>query len=237
MKKLFTWLVIGGIAYFGWLFYLKHQNETSLPIAHETPTPEVIAVATPAATPLKRLAPKGVFFVLQRLSTMTDSGVVSAVAGTKVTLVRDGSPMLVTDGQHQYDALASQLTNDMDIGEHLAQADQYAQARVKQQIFQTTQDYHAQRQEALKAEDASREKAVENNSKAETERQQKIAGLLQKIRDDRQAIRDYYPYRYSDGQIPLRAQHAEQKFIDQKQREILNLKNQLGALGVNATFE
>ena len=254
MKQFFSVLVIGAMAYFGWSFYHNYQKETTLPIGMQSPsvavtpaalplpasspivtsTPMVIqSQPTPEAKLLRRLAPEGVFFVLQRLSTTTDSGVASAVPGTKVTLVRDGLPMRVSDGQNEYDALASQLTNDMDVAEKLAQADQSAQARIKQQIFQKSQEYHEQRQQVLRVEDASREKLAENANMAEAERQQKIAKICQNIQDARQAILDYRPYRTYRGRIPIDDQHEQQRFIDKKQREIGNLQNELVKLGVS----
>ncbi|MCX6967637.1 MAG: hypothetical protein NTZ46_07625 [Verrucomicrobia bacterium] len=251
MKNLFLWLAIGVMAYFGWSFYRNQQKQTALPTAIESPTPTTtpalpppssstpIAIQTqptPVVAPVKRLTPGGIFFVLQRLSTMTDSGVASVVPGAKVTLVRAGSPMRVSDGQHEYDAFPAQLTNDMDIAEKIASADCLTQSALKQQIFRTTQVYHEQRTQALKTEDVSREKTAEKSSNAEAARQKLIAWRCQQIKDARQAILDYRPIRHN-GRITINGQHAQQRFIDQKQAEIRGFQNELVKLGVSATFE
>ena len=82
-------------------------------------------------TPPKRLAPEGTYFLLQRSSLTTDSGVIGFAPGTKVTLVgRNGSAITVTDGQYQLDVEASQLTNDLDVATTVAQSDFTAQNKI-----------------------------------------------------------------------------------------------------------
>jgi len=215
MKKFFAWLVIGAVG--------------GSAIAEESSAPIVIqAQATPAATPMKRLAPKGMFFVLQRLATMTDSGVVSAVPGTKVTLVRDGSPMRVTDGQHEYNALASQLTNDMDIGEQLAQAEYSAKAKSNQEVLLKTQENQkAQQEQTAKAEEMAR---------ARTVNQKKIAQIRQQIKDARLAIFENKPGAMVKSPLFGPGEREEQReFILNKEKEVRDLQKELDELEAGGT--
>lgn len=108
MKNFFVLIIIGVVAYFGWSL-LRNRQETAVEPA----------AALPAHTPVKHLAPAGVFFVLQRVAAVPGSGNFSAAPGTKVTLVRAGAPMRVSDGRHEYDVAPAQLTNDLDRGEQL----------------------------------------------------------------------------------------------------------------------
>lgn len=90
-----------------------------------TPAP---VVATPMpATPVPvvhRLAPEGIFYVLQRVTVTTDDGIHGLAPGTGVRLVRKtDAGMVVTDGQHEFTALPSQLTNDLDVAGNAAGID------------------------------------------------------------------------------------------------------------------
>lgn len=237
MKKLFAGLAIGVVVCFGSAIAEEPSTSVATPNAEAPPLPvssRIVSQAQPTSvstvTPVKRFAPKGVFFVLQRISAMTDSGVVSAMPGTKVTLVRDGSLMRVTDGQHEYDAFPSQLTNDMDIGEKLAQVECSVKAKIKQEILQKTQEYQKAQQE--------QKSKVEEMSHARAANQSKAAHLRQQIKDARQAIFENKP----DGMIasPLfdwRERNAQRKFIEDKQKEIRDLQNELDKLEANGTVK
>ena len=82
-----------------------------------TATPETVAepAAAPPAPPEKHLAPDGVFYVLKRISITTDSGVIGIPVGTKVTRLKPGPPMRVTNGEREFDVQADAVTNDLDI--------------------------------------------------------------------------------------------------------------------------
>jgi len=209
--------------WFGWT-----TREVSKPVAE----------AVAADAPVKRLAPEGVFFVLQRISAATDSGVVSIGPGTKVTLVRAGSPMRVTDGEHQYDVSSDQLTNDMAIAEQLVQAGQ--QAKASQEIAQKTQEGQQLPEPGRKpaAKETPPEKvtakipakAPEREDPSLAERQRKSAEIRKKIKDINQAIEDYRPWRNRRGRIPIGEQHEHQRFIDNKRDEIRKLEKELADL-------
>jgi len=77
------------------------------------------------------LAPDGTYFLLQRISITTDSGITGDAPGTKVTLVAAGPPMQVTDGQNEFEVQPSQVTNDLDVAQRVFYADQTAQAEIK----------------------------------------------------------------------------------------------------------
>ena len=242
MKNLLAGLVIGAVVCFGWSFYRNQKNETTLPVTIEFPTPAASPASTPiviqdqptpAATSVKHLASKGVFFVIERISTMTDSGVASAVPGTRVTLVRDGSPMRVTDGQHEYDATPFQLTDDMDIAAQVAQADHSAQAKLNQAILLKIQEYQKpQPEQKAKAEEMSRARVL---------RQQKIDRVRQQIKDARQAIYE----NKCGGMVPsplfdnsTRVDREEQrKYILNKEKEVRDLQSELDGIESNGTVK
>ena len=190
----------------------------------------------------KRLAPEGVYYVLQRLSVTTDSGVASVTPGGKVTLVRAGSPMCVTDGEHQYDANSSQLTNDIDLAEKLARDDHSAQAKLLQPVAQAIPGQRPpQQQKQPTAQEqpvvTPSQKTPEEISQAETDRQAKIAGIRQKIKDARQAIHDSHPARTGSGRVQVGSQHAQQQLIDSKNKEISDLQSELRKLGAMGIYD
>ncbi len=105
------------------------------------PTPEPVAVvkATPAPNPApapepppKRLAPEGIFYVIQRISVTTDDGVRSIPVGTGAKLVRQsGLQLVLNDGKSEFTAARSQVTNDLDEAEsYLRQSTQVDSAAI-----------------------------------------------------------------------------------------------------------
>jgi len=89
-----------------------------IPEAFTASPPPIIPEPEPEpapAEPEKHLAPEGVYYVLSRISVTTDSGVAGISPGTKVTMIKPGPPMRVTDGEHEFEATSSQLTNDLDV--------------------------------------------------------------------------------------------------------------------------
>ena len=117
---------------------------------------DAVAAASPTPTPVraKQFAPKGVYFLLQRVSITTDSGIIGIDPGTKVTLVKDKiTSLLVTDGQTQFEVTRDQVTNDMDAADAASKHSQASDAAVAESV--------RQRQEAeLKAQKAQTEEAV-----------------------------------------------------------------------------
>lgn len=102
----------------------KQQREPEPKPAEVAKPMEPAAPAAPQA-PVRRLAPEGVFFTLQRISVVTDSGVISVAPATKVTVVRQGPPLHVTDGKNEFDITPDQVTNDLEVIGQVYQA--YAQ--------------------------------------------------------------------------------------------------------------
>jgi hypothetical protein len=118
------------------------------------------AKPTPArpVTPQRRVAPEGTYFLLERASLRTDSGVIGFAPGTKVTLVDQGdSASTVTDGQYQFTVPSSQLTNDLDLAASIAKSDYTAQAQLSELTAKWAQEYAQQQREAFIA--SEKEKA------------------------------------------------------------------------------
>lgn len=140
MKNLLMLLVIGLAAYGGYTAWNNQHKAAPSPqvtaTKDEEPATSVTLPATPTpapqppkvdppvamhpempAAPVKRLAPEGVFYVVQAFSITTDAGVKGIRTGTGVKLVKDaGGPTLrVTDGQQEFDARRDVLTNDLDV--------------------------------------------------------------------------------------------------------------------------
>ena len=92
-------------------------------IPAESPPSSVETVAQPKSDPgvvsfqeTKEIqtAPAGTYFLLERISISTDSGVIGFDPGTKVTLVNDlGESLRVTDGQTVFDVPKNRLTNQI----------------------------------------------------------------------------------------------------------------------------
>jgi len=119
------------------------------------------AQPTPArpATPQRRLAPEGTYFLLERASLRIDSGVIGFAPGTKVTLLEQGdSANTVTDGQYQFTVPPSQLTNDLDIAASVAQSDYAEQARITELTGKWAQEYAQQQRDALAASEEAQKK-------------------------------------------------------------------------------
>jgi hypothetical protein len=133
--------------------------------AHPLPPPkplaqQSVAKPTPArpVAPQRRLAPEGTFFLLERASLRTDSGVIGFAPGTKVTLVDQAdSASTVTDGQYQFNVPSSQLTNDLDLAASIAKSDYAAQAQLSELTAKSAQEYARQQREAFIA--SEKEKA------------------------------------------------------------------------------
>jgi hypothetical protein len=83
-------------------------------------------VATP---PLKRLAPAGLFFLLQKKSVETADGITGYKPGTQALLQADGSFLI--DGK-KLQLRPDEITNDLDIAARAAGADAQRQAAIHQ---------------------------------------------------------------------------------------------------------
>jgi len=136
MKALFPILIFAALGYLGFVISQNHPRP-----APATPAPEPLAIATPVPTPVavevsptptRNLAPEGTYFLLQRVSINTDSAIIGIAPGTKVTLVKAGPPMLVTDGQNQFEVQSAQVTNDLDVAAQVFYADRNAQTAINE---------------------------------------------------------------------------------------------------------
>lgn len=93
--------------------------------AEPSPLPLVQTPTRPAATPTpdaRRLAPPGEYYLLNRISVTTESGVLGVNAGTKVLLLerQENGALKVTDGPDDFIVAASEITNDLDAAERAA---------------------------------------------------------------------------------------------------------------------
>jgi len=126
-------------------------------------TPPAAGTAAPVAvespTLRRNLAPEGTYFLLQRISITTDSGVIGDPPGTKVTLVKAGPPARVTDGHNEFDVDPSQITNDLDIATQVFYADRSVQSAIKAMSDQQAREYSKQQ--------ASQQKAVTDYLKSQ----------------------------------------------------------------------
>lgn len=187
-KTLLGFVAVAAIGYFAWHWFAPGPNPpppATQPQAHSTPVkpgsaqaipgkrPDVkSATTTPASAVATRqppLAPEGTYFLVQRVSLQTDSGVVGFAPGTKVTLVEKGDPLsVVSDGKYQFSVALSQLTNDLNIARDVARSDYAAQAQIATAIDQSVRQYEQQQRDALTA--AEKEKAQKKPSQKNASR-------------------------------------------------------------------
>src|SRR5689334_12284481 len=119
MKWILLLLVCAAVA---WFFFVRQPAK----IAVVEPVPAPVASPTPRQ---RNLAPDGVYFLLARVGITEDSGITGIVPGTKITLIRQtGTRMTVSDGKHQFEVEASQVTNDLDIAAQVTRADRATQS-------------------------------------------------------------------------------------------------------------
>jgi len=157
MKSLFPAVVLLTLGYLGFVVWHNHQpavvqDTSAAPVVAEviaTPTPAPLATVAP--TPARNLAPPGVYFLLQRVSFMTDSGVIGDSPGTRVMMIKGGNPMKVSDGQNQFDVDSTQVTNDIDIATRVFYADQNTQAQISKVTSQEAEAFAKQQEADTKA--------------------------------------------------------------------------------------
>jgi hypothetical protein len=171
MKNFILLLIVVSAAYFGYISWQKHNSAGAGPVAESAeqsaepaaavaaapnpaapanPKPDIVITATPQSQqPV--LAPKGVYYLLERVSVTTDSGIFSAPVGTKVTEIKTTvTGMAVTDGQHQFNITPSQVTNDMTVASQLANHDRATQARLKADLAQQAKIYQEKETASIK---------------------------------------------------------------------------------------
>ncbi len=173
------------VGYLAWRWFAPAPRQPAVahaPTQRSTPKPAALTRPTPAKGPAAqqrgtkptparsmvakqpRLAPEGTYFLLQRASLKTDSGVIGFAPGTKVTMIDKGESMsTVSAGQYQFTVPSPQLTNDLDIAENAAKSDYAAQVQIADSIGKSVQEYKKQQRDALAA--SEKEKAQKKTGK------------------------------------------------------------------------
>ena len=110
------------------------------PLAAPTPVQPVVYAPAPTpvpkpapATPSRRLAPDGTFFVTQYVSVRTPNGVAGFEPGRQVKFVgldEAKQLLIVTDGEYQAELGPMQLTNDLDLAVLAQRRDQASQQQL-----------------------------------------------------------------------------------------------------------
>jgi hypothetical protein len=125
-----------------WRWYLPQPKEQSV----STPRPGSLVPQSTA----RRLAPEGTYFLLERASLTTDSGVIGFAPGTKVHLdARKDLLSTVTVGQYRFDVASRQLTNDLDIAASVGQSDAAVQAKIGELVNGRIEDHNQQQRDAV----------------------------------------------------------------------------------------
>jgi hypothetical protein len=140
MRFLLTVIVIAAAGYFGYNYYLEHKEEVDQKIAalmnkanpEEAPE-ESTQESTPAAPPKrtfeskiempetapgeKKVAPPGVFYMVDRISFETDSGIRAINPGEQVKLLQrmKNGRMKVMQGTDEFEVKETQVTNDLEV--------------------------------------------------------------------------------------------------------------------------
>ena len=161
MKNLFPILCILAVIYVGYIFWRDFGTrpiaEPAFASAIDDPAAapadgaQSAAPSTPAPFLDSRFAPPGTYFLLERVSITTDSGVSGDPPGTRVTLVKAGPPTIVTDGQNQFEVAPYQVTNDLDVATRVFYADRTVQATIGALRAQHAHDYEVQQAAQLKS--------------------------------------------------------------------------------------
>ena len=116
-------VVLGIIAFFGAVYFVYFRK---------SPPP---VTATTAPVVHKRLAPSGIFYLTQRVSVTTDSGITGHAPGTEVRFIRgEGNSIRVRAGGDEFLVQQAQITNDLDIVARIRKADSSTQAQIQRSI-------------------------------------------------------------------------------------------------------
>jgi hypothetical protein len=139
MRQLFIILVIAALGYFGWDYYQNHQDSLSSSIpflkksdaAGTSSNPAAPGAPVPAPAPQfvskvqvpeasagqKPAAPPGFFYMLDRVSVETASGVTAVVPGDLVKLLqrKSNGTLRVTINHADFDVKEEQVTQDPEV--------------------------------------------------------------------------------------------------------------------------
>ena len=143
-------LACGGLVWMAGQFPKSHRSQVqdnapttaAAPTAAQQPS---TATATPApAVQQLHLAPPGVLYPIEYVSSTTKDGVIAFLPGRPLRMVEDkGDTIVVSDGKKKGELPADKLTNDLDIAALAAQQDAEGQ--------QVLADYLKNRQAAERA--------------------------------------------------------------------------------------
>lgn len=134
-------------------------------------------------TSISRLTEDGEFYLLERVSKVTDVGIVAFAAGKKVKLVKtEGEMMTVTDGQEEVKVEVAKLTRNIEQGEAL-------HARVSAERKATNSAIEGNAQKSAQNADAARAEA--EASHRDSLKATKISSLENKIKNAGRTIEEY----------------------------------------------
>jgi hypothetical protein len=153
---------------------------TPVAVRSTTPSPTPVAIATPPpATPARRLAAEGVFYLVSWVRIETNDGIVGLPPGTGVKLVRPGV-YLTPAGEAPLNDY--QITNDLDIARRARDAGLAGQAAVNQR--QTEEE----RKAAALAAGAEREGTATHNAQLDEIERKKLNAKLADLKRKRATI-------------------------------------------------
>ena len=137
-RTIYTLLAVCALGYLGYVLWADHGAEWLAklnpppPAEESTPAPAATPAQTaqpkpPASTPPaeeSRLAPPGVYYMLERVSVETDRGVKAVNAGEQVKLMlrKGGGVLRVTIDGRDFDVKEGQVTNDLHVVRELRKA-------------------------------------------------------------------------------------------------------------------
>ena len=111
-------------------------------------------LAAPPATPAvqqHRLAPEGVFYLMERVVVKSDSSVTGFAPGTRVKLIEDrGEKLFVASEDNiKFEASSDKVTNDLDLAALVAKQDAQSQQAVAQSMKEQMDAYRAAKEKEI----------------------------------------------------------------------------------------
>lgn len=117
MKRLlFVVILLGVCAWFGIPYFTAHRDVFPAWLGGSGDAKATPAPATASAGAVKRLSPPGIFYMVERVSRTSSTGVSAVEPGEEVRLMerKKNGRLLVTTGKVDFVVKASQVTNDLD---------------------------------------------------------------------------------------------------------------------------
>ena len=130
MRQVIIILVLAVGGYFAWGYYQEHKDTISIPFLSKSDDASAAGTAPTSAAPEvkfksriklpdapaggKPVAPPGTYYMMDRVSAETKSGVIAIVPGDLVKLLerRENGTLRVTNGQADFDVKEQQVTQD-----------------------------------------------------------------------------------------------------------------------------